>query len=141
MVKCIGVLIYDKSKDRFLLQQRSKNSSYGLSWGVWGGKLKSNETFIGGLNRELKEELGTVPPIIKMFPMDIFHSEDKNFIYFSYIVIVDNFNEVNINNETNDYVWVEFKYIDKFDLHPNFLITFNKKKNQIDNIRKKYNGS
>lgn len=141
MIKCIGALIYDKSKDRFLLQQRSKRSNYGLTWGVWGGKLKGNETFIEGLNRELKEELGNVPHIIKMFPMDIFHSEDKKFVYFSYIVIVDDFNEFNINKETNDYVWMEFKYIDKMDLHPSFLTTFDKKKSQIDNIRKKYNGS
>lgn len=138
MLKCIGVLIYDKSKDKFLLQQRSKNSSYALTWGVWGGKLEEGEDFVTGLSRELKEELGEIPKIFKMFPIDIFYSNDQEFVYLSYLIIVEKFDKFIINKETNDYVWMDFQYIDKMNLHPGFLKTFKKKKNQIYNIKEKY---
>lgn len=141
MIKCIGVLIYDRTKDKFLLQQRSKKSSYALTWGVWGGKLNENESFVDGLKRELKEELGSVPNIFKMFPIDIFHTPDQNFVYLSYLVIVDNYDDFEINEETNDYVWMDFEHIDKMNLHPGFLKSFEKKKNQIFNIKQKYKGS
>ena len=54
MVKCVGVIIYDISKNMFLLQQRSKTSTYALKW---GGKLEENENFTDALKRELLEEI------------------------------------------------------------------------------------
>lgn len=117
MIKCVGCLIYDKHKDMFLLQQRGKKVSHALKWGFWGGKLERGESFHDGLERELTEELGTLPDIEKIIPLDCTVSTDGDFVYYSYIIVVDTFDNFKINHESNDYVWLPLKYVNRIDLH------------------------
>lgn len=119
MIKCIGAVIYDRNKDMVLLQQRSKHTSHPLKWGLWGGKLEKGEDFINGLMRELQEELSTVPEIIELKPIDTFVSEDGLFVYYSFLIVTENFNNIVVDSrETNDFVWLPFDKILKIDLHP-----------------------
>lgn len=128
MIKCIGAIIYDRDKDMVLLQQRCKNTTYALKWGLWGGKLERKEDFIDGLLRELKEELTNIPEIIELKPVETFVSEDGEFIYYTFLIITDNYNGFQISeNETNDCVWLPLDKVLKIDLHPATKKMFNEK--------------
>lgn len=102
MIKCVGCLIYDKDKQMFLLQQRSKTSSHALKWGFWGGKLEKGENFAEGLKREIKEELNAEPEFDRLYPLDVFLSDDRKFIYYSFVMVVEKFDNFEITSrETN----------------------------------------
>ncbi|WP_185805746.1 WbuC family cupin fold metalloprotein [Chlorobium phaeovibrioides] len=61
----VKALIY-RSDGRVLLQQRDDKEGlpFRRCWAFFGGMVEGNETFKGGLERELKEELGQVPGIV-----------------------------------------------------------------------------
>lgn len=129
MIKAIGCLLYDVNKDMVVLQQRSSTSSYPLTWGLWGGKIETNETPVEALRRELSEEIGFVPNMEMVKPIDVFVSEDGNFVYYSYLVMVQDLPKITINaRETNDSVWLPFDSVLKIDLHPHTKTTIKKKK-------------
>lgn len=135
MIKGIGCLIYDIDKDMFLLQQRGKNSSHSLKLGLWGGKMEPGENFGEALKREVREELTTSPEVEKLYPLDTFLSYDNKFVYYSFLMIVNKYDDFTINaSETFDFVWMPFKYLERLDLHPGFRKTFMKKKSYIEEI-------
>lgn len=135
MIKCIGCLIYDKSKGMVLLQQRSKTSTYPLKWGMWGGKLEEGETFTDALRRELKEELSVDVDIQKIKPLDMFVSPDGRFVYSSFVVVTDNLSDIKTTErETNDYVWLPVESILKIDLHPETYNTLKRKFHIIEKV-------
>lgn len=139
MIKCIGCLIYDKEKKMFLLQQRAKHCSHSLKWGFWGGKLHKHESFGDALKREIEEELGNVPDYVKLYPLDVFLSKDNNFIYYSFVMVVENYNDFRIQEiETNDSIWLPLEYIEKLNLHPGFKKTITEKKDVLINIINEY---
>jgi len=139
MIKCVGCLIYDKDKDMFLLQQRSKNSSHPLKWGFWGGKLEKGENFAQGLKREIKEELGTYPEFDKLFPLDVFLSDDTKFIYYSFVMVVDKFDDFCISSkETNDFIWLPLNCIGRIDIHEGLRKTLKNKYHILEDIIGRY---
>ena len=139
MIKCVGCLIYDSSKDMFLLQQRSRTSSHPLKWGFWGGKLERGESFANGLKREIHEELGVEPTFDKLYPLDVFLSKDKRFIYYSFAMVVTDFDDFTISKrETNDAVWLPLSCIPRIDLHPGLRTTMKNKYHILENIRDKH---
>ncbi len=139
MIKCVGCLIYDKDKDMFLLQQRSKTSSHPLKWGFWGGKLERGENFAQGLKREIKEELGTYPEFDKLFPLDVFLSDDRKFVYYSFVMVVEKFDDFNISSrETNDFIWLPLNCIGKIDIHQGLKKTLTHKYHILEGIVERY---
>ena len=140
MIKCVGCLIYDKDKNMFLLQQRSRTSSHALKWGFWGGKLEKDENFAQGLKREIKEELNASPEFDRIYPLDVFLSNDQKFIYYSFVMVVDKFDNFKISNrETNDFIWLPLEYIEKIDIHHGLKKTLKTKKYILEDIIKRYN--
>lgn len=139
MIKCIGCLIYDSHKEMFLLQQRSKQTTQPLKLGLWGGKMESAENFSDALSRELSEELGSKPSYDKLYPLDTFLGVDNHFIYYSFLMIVHDYDDIVVNpNETFDYIWMPFQYIERLNLHPGFRRTFTDKKEYIKEIIEKH---
>lgn len=139
VIKCVGALIYDRRKNMFLLQQRSKTASHPLKWGLWGGKVERGENFPDAFKRELTEELTTPPEIETLIPLDFMISNDNKFLYYSYIVVTSNYDHFSITNESNDYVWLPLDCLDKIDLHHAARKTFNKTKNILNDCVKNYN--
>ena len=128
-LKAAGACILSKDTKRILLQQRSIEVSYPKTWGLFGGKVEVNENVSQGLLRELKEELGIDPitDIIKVYPIDQYHSRDKTFSYYTFAIIVEQEFIPKLNTETGGYVWVGLDYIPR-PLHPGARRTLFKKK-------------
>ena len=139
MIKCVGCLIYDKDKQMFLLQQRSKTSSHALKWGFWGGKLEKGENFAEGLKREIKEELNAEPEFDRLYPLDVFLSDDRKFIYYSFVMVVEKFDDFEITSrETNDFIWLPLEYIEKIDIHQGLKKTLKTKKYILEDVVERY---
>ena len=77
-----GALFYSKETNRFLLLHRTQ-SKQNRVWGLVGGTT-TNELAWTGLQREIKEEIGSVK-ILKTIPMETFISNDEAFLYHTYL--------------------------------------------------------
>ena len=81
------------------------------------------------LYREMEEEVGLVPDIDKVIPLNKFTSPNKKFVYHSFVVTVqDEFIPV-LNNESDGYCWVKleitrdlFILVQKYSLIQNNLL-------------------
>ena len=102
-----GALFLAKTTGRVLLNLRSKYTSNSRTWSFCGGMVESNETVQEGLARELYEEIGSVPNFIKSYPLDVFHSADGNFNYFTLLILVEDEFIPKLNRESDGYAWVK----------------------------------
>ena len=85
-----GVVFLAKDTGRCMLQLREGTKRFNHTWGFWGGIIEKNETPYECITRELKEEIGFVPELQKLNPIDVYQSKDKNFYYYSFVYVVDN---------------------------------------------------
>jgi 8-oxo-dGTP pyrophosphatase MutT (NUDIX family) len=108
-MRAVGALIISQSTQRVLMQLRSPKESYGLSWGLWGGKLNSNEGDLNGLKRELCEELGYpgVPDTVAMSHVYTFVSRDNRFRHVSYLILCKDEFIPTLDHESSGYCWVD----------------------------------
>jgi 8-oxo-dGTP pyrophosphatase MutT (NUDIX family) len=134
-----GVLIFSLTTKRFLFLLRN-NTKTKNTWGMPGGKIHANESVIDGLHREIFEELGEIPQVIKTIPLETFTSFDEEFQYFSFIFIVNNEFIPILNDEHGGYAWAA---IDRFPkpLHPGLFksLSINKIREKIALIEESYN--
>jgi len=87
-IVCSGALFYAKSTRRFLLLQKAHGKHEG-TWGLVGGTTVLGETPWQGLQREISEEIGSCPDIIKTIPLETFVSNDRVFNFHTYLCVVD----------------------------------------------------
>lgn len=100
-----GGLFLAKDTKRFLFLLRNQGRTAG-SWGIVGGKKEQTDTTpYTALEREIKEEIGKVPTIKKVIPLELFTSEDQHFFYHTYIIMVDKEFIPSLNNEHIGYAW------------------------------------
>jgi len=86
-IVCSGALFYAKRTGRFLLLQKAQGKHEG-TWGLVGGTNMAGETPWQGLQREVAEEIGQHPAIIKTLPLETFVSNDKVFNFHTYMCVV-----------------------------------------------------
>ena len=122
-----GALFYSKETNRFLLLHRTQ-SKQNRVWGLVGG-MTTNELAWTGLKREIKEEIGDVK-ILKTIPMETFISNDENFLYHTYICVVQSEFIPKLNTEHDGYAWVSFGHWPK-PLHQGLRKTIQNKMNQL----------
>ena len=133
IIKAAGGCIIAKDTHRILLQQRTLNGSFPRNWGFFGGKVEANENVAQALLRELTEEiaLSIEDDIIKIYPLDQYHTRNGEFSYYSFAILVEKEFIPSINHESGGYAWVDTNYIPK-PLHPGTRRTlFRKKKLKI----------
>ena len=118
-----GALVYCIKTHRYLFLLRS-GAKHAGSWGLVGGKLEAGETVAQALLREIAEEIGDVIPDPKLIPIEKFTSENKNFIYHTFLITVDSEFIPQLNDEHRGYAWVPLKDYPK-PLHPGVWRTFN----------------
>ncbi len=103
-----GGLFLAKDTKRFLLLLRNHGKTAG-TWGFVGGRKEpSDATPFEALKREIEEEIGNVDCIKKIVPLELFTSNDQNFQYNTYVVIVENEFIPKLNSEHTGYAWCSF---------------------------------
>ena len=89
MITAAGVVFLAKDTGRCLLQLRNSDKRYKHTWGFFGGLIDKGETPFEALQRELVEEIGFMPELHKLNPIDVYESKDKNFYYYSFAAVVE----------------------------------------------------
>lgn len=124
-IVCSGALIYAKSTHRFLLVQKAHGKHLG-TWGLVGGTNLQNENPWQGLQREIQEEIGAVPKIIKTIPLETFVSNDKVFNFHTYLCVIQDEFIPQLSSEHIAWAWATIDYAPK-PLHQGLRNSFTNK--------------
>lgn len=123
---CSGGLFLARDTKRFLLLLRTQGKTAG-TWGLVGGKKEPTDlTSLDVLNREIQEEVGRTPAVKKIIPLELFTSNDLQFQYNTYVLIVDREFIPTLNAEHAGYAWCQFEMWPK-PLHQGVKNSFNNK--------------
>jgi 8-oxo-dGTP pyrophosphatase MutT (NUDIX family) len=124
-IVCSGALFYAKSTRRFLLVQKARGKHEG-TWGLVGGTNIVGETPWQGLRREVIEEIGTMPSIIKTIPIETFVSNDTVFNFHTYLCVIDQEFVPSLSDEHCGWAWVTIDRAPK-PLHQGLRNSFSSK--------------
>ena len=106
-IVCSGGLFLAKDTKRFMFLLRTQGKTAG-TWGLVGGKKEpSDSTPYDTLKREIAEEVGKTPAIKKIVPLELFTSNDQQFKYNTYVVIVEKEFIPTLNEEHAGYAWCD----------------------------------
>jgi len=103
-IVCSGALFYAKTTGRFLLLQKADGKHAG-TWGLVGGTNVLGETPWQGLQREITEEIGSVPKIIKTLPLETFVSNDRVFNFHTYLCVIETEFVPILSDEHSAWAW------------------------------------
>jgi len=109
---CSGALFCAKSTQRFLLLQKATGKHAG-TWGLVGGTNLAGENPWQGLQREIAEEIGTVPNVKKTLPLEKFVSNDSVFSFHTYFCLVDEEFIPTLSNEHAAWGWFDLRALPK----------------------------
>jgi|TARA_B110000908_G_scaffold172561_1_gene240789 ADP-ribose pyrophosphatase YjhB (NUDIX family) len=124
---CSGALFYSLKTQRFLFLHRTQSKQNNV-WGLVGGTNEDQEIPYKALLREIEEELGNLPKIIKSIPLETFVSNDEKFSFHTYLCVVnDEFMPI-LNQEHDGYAWCSFNKWPK-PLHQGLRNTLQNKMN------------
>jgi 8-oxo-dGTP pyrophosphatase MutT (NUDIX family) len=124
-IVCSGALFYAKSTRRFLLLQKAHGKHLG-TWGLVGGTNLQNENPWQGLQREVQEEIGFAPAIIKTIPLETFVSNDKVFNFHTYLCVIQDEFVPLLSDEHCAWAWSTIDYAPK-PLHQGLRNSFSNK--------------
>lgn len=133
-IVCSGALFYAKSTRRFLLLQKKHGKHQG-TWGLVGGTNIQGETPWQGLQREMSEEIGSLPQIKKTIPLETFVSNDKVFNFHTYLCVIENEFVPELSEEHMAYAWATLDFAPK-PLHQGLRNSFSSKaiRNKLQTI-------
>lgn len=126
---CSGALFYSRKTKRFLLLQKNNGKHQG-TWGLVGGTNHETETAWQGLQREIKEEIGFVPKIIKSIPLETFISNDKIFNFHTYLCVIEEEFLPTLSSEHSGWAWSNLDCAPK-PLHQGLRTSFSNKSLKI----------
>jgi 8-oxo-dGTP pyrophosphatase MutT (NUDIX family) len=124
-IVCSGALFYAKSTRRFLLLQKATGKHEG-TWGLVGGTNVVGETPWQGLQREINEEIGPCPEIIKTIPLETFVSNDKVFNFHTYLCVIKDEFVPYLSDEHQGWSWATIDRAPK-PLHQGLRNSFSSK--------------
>lgn len=125
MTVAAGVVFLAKDTGRCLLQLRNSDKRFKNTWGFWGGMIEKGETVYECIQRELTEEIGFVPELAKLNPIDVYQSKDQKFYYYSFVYVVEKEFSPVLNGESAGYAWVNIGVWPQ-PLHNGARLTLNK---------------
>jgi ADP-ribose pyrophosphatase YjhB (NUDIX family) len=122
-MNAVGVWFYslDTHKYLYLLRNDIKNPN---TWGLPGGKVDAGETLLDAIDRECKEELGSMPEYIRLVPLEQFTSPDAGFVYHTFFCCVTSEFKPVLNHEHLGYAWIDGSTWPK-PMHPGLWSTVN----------------
>jgi ADP-ribose pyrophosphatase YjhB (NUDIX family) len=118
-----GALILSKKTRRYLFLLRDSNK-YSGTWALPGGKIEEDELITQALYREINEEIKTDLSLNKIIPIETFTSENHRFVYYTYLILVEDEFVPVLNHEHRGFCWVKLSDHPK-PLHPGVWRTFN----------------
>jgi 8-oxo-dGTP pyrophosphatase MutT (NUDIX family) len=124
-ITCSGALFYAKSTGRILLLQKARGKHQG-TWGLVGGTNELGETPWDGLKREISEEVGSIPDIVKTIPLETFVSNDSVFHFHTYLCVIKTEFAPMLSAEHSGYAWSSIDYSPR-PLHQGLKNSFNNK--------------
>jgi len=124
-IVCSGALFYAKTTKRFLLVQKAHGKHEG-TWGLVGGTNIAGENPWQGLRREVIEEIGAMPDIIKTIPIETFVSNDTVFNFHTYLCVIEDEFVPILSTEHNGWAWVTIDRAPK-PLHQGLRNSFSSK--------------
>ena len=111
-IVCSGALIYAKNTRRFLLLQKAEGKHAG-TWGLVGGTNIEGESAWQGLQREIAEEIGATPQILKTLPLETFVSNDSVFNFHTYLCVVEDEFVPTLSDEHAGWAWANMDHAPK----------------------------
>lgn len=130
-IRAAGALFFSAASQRYLFLLRD-GDKYHDTWGIVGGKVETDESVIDCLNREMEEEIGFNPNIIKTIPIDLFISDDQRFEYHTFVCVVKEEFIPELNEEHKGYCWTTLDGLPK-PLHPGLFNSMN-----MDELKAKF---
>ena len=124
-IVCSGALFYAKSTRRVLLLQKAQGKHAG-TWGLVGGTNLIDENPWQGLQREIKEEIGNLPKILKTIPLETFVSNDRVFNFHTYMCVIDKEFVPELSDEHYGWAWATIDRAPK-PLHQGLRNSFSSK--------------
>ena len=124
-IVCSGALFYAKSTKRFLLLQKATGKHRG-TWSLVGGTAEDQETPWQGLQREIQEEIGSIPTILKTIPIETFVSNDTVFNFHTYLCVIKNEFVPLLSDEHIGWAWTTLDHAPK-PLHQGLRNSFSSK--------------
>lgn len=118
----VGALFLSKKTSRYLFVLRS-GAKYDSTWAFVGGKVEKGETEYTALQREIVEEIGFMPLILKTIPIEKFTNAKNNFTYTTYVCLIEEEFVPKLNDEHKGYAWSKIDSWPK-PLHPGVFTTF-----------------
>jgi len=103
-IVCSGALFYSKNTERILLLEKADGRHKG-TWSLVGGTADAGENAWRSLNREIEEELGFMPKILKTIPLETFVSNDKVFNFHTFLCVVEDEFLPKLSAEHSGYSW------------------------------------
>jgi 8-oxo-dGTP pyrophosphatase MutT (NUDIX family) len=133
-IVCSGAVFYAKSTRRILLLQKAHGKHSG-TWGLVGGTNIEGENPWQGLQREVQEEIGLMPDVIKTIPLETFVSNDKVFNFHTYLCVIDSEFIPILSNEHSAWAWAVIDQAPK-PLHQGLRTSFSSKiiRNKLQTI-------
>lgn len=124
-ITCSGAIFYARNTKRILFVQKSNGKHQG-TWGIVGGTAEEMETPWQSLQREIVEEIGAIPNILKTIPIETFVSNDKVFNFHTYLCIIDNEFVPTLSKEHTGWSWAPLDFAPK-PLHQGLRNSFSNK--------------
>lgn len=115
---CVGALILNRNGEILLIKSHKWNNKYCLP----GGHVELGETLHKAVLREVKEETGLDVHDINLigfqeFIFDNAFWKKKHFIFFDFLCKTDS-NSISLNDESQEYVWLEPQKALNSDVNP-----------------------
>jgi 8-oxo-dGTP pyrophosphatase MutT (NUDIX family) len=124
-IVCSGALFYAKNTRRFLLLQKAVGKHTG-TWGLVGGTNIEGESAWQGLQREIVEEIGHFPTILKTIPLETFVSNDSVFNFHTYLCVIESEFIPTLSSEHSGWAWATIDRAPK-PLHQGLRSSFGNK--------------
>lgn len=122
LIENSGALIRANNTGRYLFLLRN-GAKFDGSWSIPGGKINAEESTISCLRREVNEEIGIDVTDLKTIPLETYTSLDQQFIYHTFLIIVDREFVPTLNHEHRAWTWCYINDVPR-PVHPGLFKTF-----------------
>lgn len=109
----VGAFIFNNKGEILLLQEAKFNDQFVPP----GGHIEMGETFEEALHREVREETGLVIENVQLMALQDVILPERHFVYIGFACTAIS-TEIVLNEESQDYIWVQPEASLKLPLHP-----------------------